>query len=271
MLSVGRADLLPSALQLLPNHSGLNALNESGLTILMQSCIVGDTQLVQTLCESGANVNIETPVLKTAKNRTKSQFSSETQHWTALNYATIQGHFDCVRILLEKGANVEGGYRYGDERVTQTPLQLASSSGRLDLVRLLLSYGADPFLQTTLNDSIATHCTQSRGCPSAIAVAAIHGHRMVLRTLLAHPTALSDARKERLSLEEMLAESTSNYNSLCINKDRTVAGGGAHEGTDTQNAIQWTKAKIKALQEAMYHSAENENIEITLDLSNIGE
>ena len=90
---------------------------------------------------------------------------------------------------------------------------------------------------------------------------------MVLRTLLAHPTALADTRKDRLSLEEMLAESSANYNSLCANKDRK----GAHNGgNDSSNVIQWTKSKIRALQEAMYHSAENENIEITLDLSNIG-
>ncbi len=167
---------------------------------------------------------------------------------------------------------IKGGARYGEDRVTQTPLQLASSSGRIDLVKLLLSYGADPFFSTSLKDSMS-HCGASRGCPSAIAVAAIHGERMILRTLLAHP--LSNASKDVLSLEEMLAESSATYQTsdrrriqiVAANQDPSSSTSVASDGS---KVIQLTKSKLKVLQEAMYHSAENGYLEITLDLRNIG-
>jgi len=118
-----------------------------------------------------------------------------------------------------------------------------------------------------------SHCGASRGCPSAIAVASIHGERMILRTLLAHP--LSNASKDVLSLEEMLAETSANYQTsdrrriqiVAANQDKSSSASTASDGA---KVIKLTKSKLKALQEAMYHSAENGFLEITLDLRNIG-
>ncbi len=122
MLSCGRTDLLSNALQLLPTNYGINTINDSGLTILMQSCISGDQPIVQMLIESGVNVNIETPIAP-INNSSNNRFSnchiiSETQHWTALNYATIHGHIDIAKALLENGANVEGMSRSTNKLLT---------------------------------------------------------------------------------------------------------------------------------------------------------
>lgn len=41
-------------------------------------------------------------------------------------------HLECLlllQLLLEKGANVEGGARLSEEKITVTPLQLAAASG----------------------------------------------------------------------------------------------------------------------------------------------
>ncbi|CAG2117893.1 unnamed protein product, partial [Medioppia subpectinata] len=198
------------------------------------------------------------------------------------------------------------GYRYGEERATQTPLQLAASSGRVDIIRLLLSYGADPYLNTALMDYSGAHCSASRGCPSAIAVAAMHGQQLALRALLAQPTygchnnSNGSAGRDVLSLEEMLAETrtgsvdtrrrpriqvvAANQSQCSVNMDLsacsvTSGSGGSHEGNSSNGSngsaggskvIQLTKSKLRALQEAMYHSAETGCLEITLDLRNIG-
>lgn len=68
------------------------------------------------MLDAGASVDVETPV--------SGGFNGETQHWTALTYAAAKGHARCCRILLERGANVEGGARLSEEKCTLTPLQV---------------------------------------------------------------------------------------------------------------------------------------------------
>ncbi|GFR09253.1 hypothetical protein TNCT_96831 [Trichonephila clavata] len=197
MLGSGRTDLVPHALQLLPQ---VDTFNEHGLTPLMAACIRGDEAMVHVLLDAGADVDIETPGPSTAYPCV----NPETQHWTALTYATTHGQLPVIKLLLEKGANVEGGARFSEEKITVTPLQLAAASGRLKLAELLLAHGAHPFLSTTLRDSLAYGGAAQRGCYSAIAVAGAHGQRTMLHLLLSHPVAKSS--KEVLSLEEILAE-----------------------------------------------------------------
>lgn len=145
-------------------------------------------------------------------------------------------------MLLERGANVEGGACLSDDKCTLTPLQVSSGSGSVEIVALLLSYGANAFLSTQYKDSLCFSGTAQRGCYSAISVAAAHDQRATLRKLLSHP--LAPVSREVLSLEEMLAEGDNN--ARCPNVER-------------QNEIppSMTKSQIKCLQEAMYHSAEN--------------
>ncbi|UYV76423.1 ABTB2 [Cordylochernes scorpioides] len=119
-------------------------------------------------------------------------------------------------------------------------------SGRSQLVELLLSRGARPFLSTAGTDSQTYGSAPQRGCHSAIAAAASHGQRSVVHLLLSHPTAAHDM----LSLEEILAEGFSTA-------ERRI------------QVVKMTRAQLKALQEAMYQSAENTFLEITLDLRNL--
>ncbi|KAF8246227.1 ankyrin, partial [Wilcoxina mikolae CBS 423.85] len=59
---------------------------------------------------------------------------------TALHHAAGNGHLDTVRLLLDKGADIEAKYRdwYGTSR---TALHNAAGNGHLDTVRLLLDRG----------------------------------------------------------------------------------------------------------------------------------
>ncbi|XP_059487328.1 ankyrin repeat and BTB/POZ domain-containing protein 2 isoform X2 [Neocloeon triangulifer] len=254
MLSCGRTDLIPHALQLLPSAK-INTVNEQGLTPLMAACVHGDEASVRLLLEAGADVDTESPGSR------QGGATDETQHWTALTYAALQGHSGVARLLLERGANVEGGARLSEDRCTETPLQVAVAVGSQDMVTLLLSHGANPFLSTLIKDSLCYSGAAQRGCFSAISVAAAHGQRATMHHLLAHhPVA---APKEVLSLEEILAEGETG---AATSERRNSNAAILNEETN----LKFSKSQIKALQEAMYHSAENNHLELTLDLRHIG-
>lgn len=91
-------------------------------------------------------------------------FNAETQHWTALTYAALLGHCNIARILLERGAAVEGGAKLNEDKCTVTPLQAATASGNNEMVALLLAHGAQPFLSTLIKDSFSYSGTAQRGC-----------------------------------------------------------------------------------------------------------
>lgn len=59
--------------------------------------------------------------------------------WTPLICAAFKGHAECVKLLLERGADKEA---QGKE-AGRTPLMRAALGGHLDCVRLLLEAGAD--------------------------------------------------------------------------------------------------------------------------------
>ncbi|KAJ8675265.1 hypothetical protein QAD02_011051 [Eretmocerus hayati] len=227
---------------------------------------------------------------------------AETQHWTALTYAALLGHCGIARLLLERGAIVEGGARPSDDKPTVTPLQAASAAGNCEMIALLLAHGAQPFLSTLIKDTFCYSGSAQRGCYSAISVAAAHGQRSCLHQLLSHPLNFSSRRggeKEVLSLEEILAEGNSSSSSSSSNNSASVkssvssamaqkqhqqtdtraanhqrdignsgssAGGGSSGGSVASNEPVFSKAQNKALQEAMYHSAESNHLDITMEL-----
>lgn len=238
----GRPELLLQASQLLPSPARYDTLNHAGLTALMIAAIRNDEIAVQMLLDIGADPNIEVPPLNNAN--ICPAIHPETQHWTSLTFAACRGNYNIVRILLERGGNVEAGAASSDDKCTLTPLQVSCASGSLDIVSTLLSHGANAFLSTQQRDSLCFSSTAQRGCYSAISVAAAHDQRAILRKLLSHP--LAPVNREVLSLEEMLAEGDSSQ----------------RNSNDRQNDAlpMLNKTQIKCLQEAMYHSAENNHL-----------
>lgn len=53
-----------------------------------------------------------------------------------------------ARLLLERGAHVEGGVKPSEDRCTLTPLQLAAASNNTEMVSLLLAHGGNACLST---------------------------------------------------------------------------------------------------------------------------
>lgn len=201
----------------------------------------------------------------------------DVQHWTAVTFAAARGNYATLRILLERGGKVEGGAIQCDDKYTLTPLQVACGSCNLDIVNLLLAHGANPFLSTQQKDSMSFAGSAQRGSYCAISVAAAHGQKAILRKLLSTP--FNTVSKDVLSLEEMLAEdaaingivqSTSNSNTTSTISttgtstatttaaDTTTGTGGASGSNELASTL--SKTQIKAMQEAMYHSAENNHL-----------
>ncbi|XP_053114077.1 ankyrin repeat and BTB/POZ domain-containing protein 3 isoform X3 [Hemicordylus capensis] len=256
MLTCGRTDLVKQAISLL-GPDGINSMSEQGMTPLMYACVRGDEAMVQMLLDAGADLNAE--VVSTPHKYPS--VHPETRHWTALTFAVLHGHIPVVQLLLDAGAKVEGSLEHGDENYSETPLQLAAAAGNFELVSLLLERGADPMIGTMYRNGISM---TPQGDMNSFSQAAAHGHRTehaqlarckrirnVFRKLLAQP---EKEKSDILSLEEILAEGTDLADSapapLCATRN--------------------SKAKLKALKEAMYHSAEHGYVDVTIDIRSIG-
>ncbi|VTJ52053.1 Hypothetical predicted protein [Marmota monax] len=243
MLNCGRTDLVKQAVSLL-GPDGINTMSEQGMTPLMYACVRGDEAMVQMLLDAGADLNVE--VVSTPHKYPS--VHPETRHWTALTFAVLHGHIPVVQLLLDAGAKVEGSVEHGEENYSETPLQLAAAVGNFELVSLLLDRGADPLIGTMYRNGIST---TPQGDMNSFSQAAAHGHRNVFRKLLAQP---EKEKSDILSLEEILAEGTDLAESapppLCASRN--------------------SKAKLRALREAMYHSAEHGYVDVTIDIRSIG-
>ncbi|XP_039149916.1 ankyrin repeat and BTB/POZ domain-containing protein 2 isoform X1 [Drosophila simulans] len=266
LLLTGRAELLAQAAQLLPPTTRYDTQNSAGLTALMIASIRNDEVALHALLDAGCDPNVEVPPAGSAGYPA---IQPDTQHWTALSFAASRANYVALRILLERGGKVEGGARSSEEKCTLTPLQLAAGTGNLEIVALLLAHGANAFLSTQQKDSLCFAGSAQKGCFCAISVAAAHGHRSCLRKLLTHP--VSPGTRDVLSLEEMLAEGD-------VGGVRGAGGPGGAGGPNSASASGNTedilpllnKTQIKRLQEAMYHSAENNHLDITIELRKLG-
>ncbi|XP_053954339.1 ankyrin repeat and BTB/POZ domain-containing protein 2 isoform X2 [Anastrepha ludens] len=265
LMLTGRAELLAQAANLLPPTTRYDTLNHAGLSALMIAAIRNDEVAIHALLDAGCDPNVEVPPVA------QSNFPGihpDTQYWTAVTFAASRANYLALRLLLERGGKVEGGARLSEEKPTLTPLQVACGSGNVEVISLLLAHGANAFLSTQQKDTMCfAGGSAQRGSYCAISVAAAHGQRACLRKLLSHP--MSPGSKDVLSLEEMLAEGEPVGNG--------ARGGGAASTANTAGErisadlpLTLNKTQIKSLQEAMYHSAENNHLDITIELRTLG-
>lgn len=115
-------------LDLVENHTGINAYDEGGSTPLMIAAQLGGIQLMATLLNARmpkVNVNL-----------------AKQSGYTALFYAVNQPQTTVMQALLRRGANPNVSLKHEDS-AGNTPLHFACLMEKLPHIELLLQYGAD--------------------------------------------------------------------------------------------------------------------------------
>ena len=143
----GLMDMIPEA----TFDEDLKRRNNEGVPGLVLAARYGNLDIVALLLSRGVNFN------------ELSTFISE-----ALPEASLKGHEGLVRLLLDKGADVNAQR----DDLLGSPLQAASLNNHLNVMRLLLDKGADVNAQ---NDGVYG---------TALEAASVHGHENAVRLLL---------------------------------------------------------------------------------------
>ena len=105
-----------------PGDASCKGSGNDGWTALMEASSIGDIETVQSLIDTGSEVNARTFFMRT----------------TALMAASRNGHDEVAKLLIEKGAEVRA-HSFGG----WTSLMNASRYGHIETVKLLIEEGAE--------------------------------------------------------------------------------------------------------------------------------
>lgn len=100
-----------------------NSADRDGVTPLFWACYAGNADMMRSLLEHGANVNVV----------------DKSTGYTPLFLTALYGHTEATQVLLTNQASL-----HVVDNIGRTPLMLAASGGRQDTVRVLLLHGANP-------------------------------------------------------------------------------------------------------------------------------
>jgi ankyrin repeat protein len=119
---------------------GVDERDEHAMTALMRAARDGNAAECERLIQRGADVNARVPTRDLREFIAFLSWMQQLPHWdigyTPLHYATQGGHLQIVRLLIEKGADVNAAAR------GESALDIAIFRSRPDLVAVLLQSGA---------------------------------------------------------------------------------------------------------------------------------
>ena len=160
------------------------------LIILLLSC----SKIIENIQLKNKDIN-EDLVLAIINNETEKAKelikesevdARDTYGWTALMYASENGHMEIVKLLLEKGADISirsrKGYRKG-----YTALLIAAEKGNANIIEILLNAGAD------INERI-NFILKFKG-KSAVEIAHKRGHEKLLELLILRGADLTNLKE----------------------------------------------------------------------------
>ncbi|XP_066561928.1 ankyrin repeat and SOCS box protein 11 isoform X2 [Amia ocellicauda] len=137
---------------LLENGANVNSVTIDGITPLYNACCSGSAACVNVLLEYGPSPQVDCQLASPIHEATKRGHrecmeilltngvnidQEHPQMGTPLYVACTFQRTDCVRKLLQLGANVHQG------RLQDTPLHAAARKSSANLVEMLIDYGAD--------------------------------------------------------------------------------------------------------------------------------
>ncbi|XP_005701139.1 ankyrin repeat and SOCS box protein 11 isoform X9 [Ovis aries] len=137
---------------LLENGAHVNGVTVHGATPLFNACCSGSAACVNVLLEFGAKAQLEvhlaSPIHEAVKRGNREcmeillannvNIDQEVPHLgTPLYVACTYQRLDCVKKLLELGANVNHG------QWLDTPLHAAAKQNSVEIIHLLIDYGAN--------------------------------------------------------------------------------------------------------------------------------
>ena len=97
---------------------------------------------IQELLNDGANIN-----------------ATDDNGWSALHHVSLRGKPDCVKLLLDRGANIDTP----STKKGTTALHLASFYGKPKCVEILLKFGANPNATDNKYGETALHLASRAG------------------------------------------------------------------------------------------------------------
>lgn len=114
-----------------------------GNTALMYACRHGHLEIMKILIDSGANLNLR-----------GNEWAREG--YTALIYSAYNGHQKIVKALIDAGADVN----IKDELLERTALIISSEKGYMEVVKVLIDAGADVNVQNTYGKTALIHASR---------------------------------------------------------------------------------------------------------------
>ncbi|KAG8677733.1 hypothetical protein FPOAC2_03839 [Fusarium poae] len=153
---------------------------------------IGNTDAAPfSLAASGGHAAVEKMLLDVGVTQID---MPDSEGRTPLSHMAQNGHDENIRLLLQKGVNVN---YHGTEEDDLTPLSFAAASGHASIVQLLLAHGANPDDRCTTGGRIIGMGTLIfSGGMTPLSFAVSNGHELVVRILLEQDNVNPDDRDD---------------------------------------------------------------------------